>query len=148
MLSFSNNKVEKIRNDLAKGSDINSANVGTIHSTFNANVVPFETFKPVSTKDIVKIARNPSSKSCVLDTLPKWLCKDNFDIMCHALKTVVNKSFSSNEFPSKLRKAKIASSQLQEHLQLHGLQEEYQSANRAQINTETALLRVKKRHFD
>ena len=96
--------------------------------------------------------------------------------MCHALKTVVKKSVSSGEFPSKLREAivcpvlkkstldknvlpnyrpvsniryyykiieKIASSQLQEHLQLHGLQEEYQSANRAQHSTETTLLRVK-----
>ena len=69
---FFNKMVEKIRSDLAKGSDINSANVGTSHSTFNANnVVPFETFKPVSTEDIVKIVRNSSSKSCVLDTLPK-----------------------------------------------------------------------------
>ena len=38
---------------------------------------------------------------------------------------------------------KIASGQLQEHLQLHGLQEEYQSAYRAQHSTETKLLRVK-----
>ena len=138
--------------------------------------MPFETFKPVSTEDIVKIVRNSSSKSCVLDTLPMWLFKDNIDIMCHALKTVVNKSFSSGEFPSKLREAivcpvlkkstldknvlqnyrpvsniryyskiieKIASGQLQEHLQVHGLQEEYQSAYRAQHSTETALLRVK-----
>ena len=170
---FFNNKVEKIRNDLAKGSDIISAKVGTNHTTFNANVVPFETFKPVSTEDIVKIVRNFSSKSCVLDTLPMWLFKDNIDIMCHALKTVVNKSFSSGEFPSKLREAivcpvlkkstldknvlqnyrpvsniryyskiieKIASGQLQEHLQVHGLQEEYQSAYRAQHSTETDIL--------
>ena len=157
-------RVAKIHNDLAKGSDISSANVAASHSTFNANVVPFETFKPANTEDIVKIVRNSSSKSCVLDTLPMWLFKDNIDIMCRALKTVVNKSFSSGEFPSKLREAivcpvlkkstldknvlqnyrsvsniryyskiieKIASSQLQEHLQLHGLQKE------------TALLRVK-----
>jgi hypothetical protein len=112
----------------------------------------------------------------VLDTLPRWLFKDNNETMCQALKVIVNKSFSSGEFPSKLREAivcpvlkkstldknvlqnyrpvsniryyskimeKIASVQLQDHLRIHGLQEEFQSAYRARHSTETALLRVK-----
>jgi hypothetical protein len=102
--------------------------------------------------------------------------KDNISIMCETMKVIVNKSFSSGEFPNILREAvicpvlkkptldknmlqkyrpvsniryyskiikKIASVQLQEHLQFHGLQEEFQSAYRTKHSTETALLRVK-----
>ena len=171
---FFNNKVAKIRGDLVKNSDVvqDVANPSDV----NHNVVAFESFKPVDTEDIEKIVRSASNKSCVLDTLPMWLFKDNMEIMCQALKVIVNESFASGVFPSRLKEAivcpvlkkstldknvlqnyrpvsniryyskiieKIASIQLQDHLRAHGLQEEYQSAYRAQHSTETALLRVK-----
>ncbi|XP_072023174.1 uncharacterized protein [Amphiura filiformis] len=169
------NKVAKIRQELVSVSDRNHDNC-VIDSNIVIDVEQFDTFKPVSAEDIEKTVLASSNKSCVLDTLPMWLCKDNIKIMCQALEVVVNKSFCSGEFPSKLREAvvcpvlkkstldknvlnnyrpvsniryyskiieKIASVQLQNHLHSHGLQEEFQSAYRAQHSTETALLRVK-----
>ena len=36
-----------------------------------------------------------------------WLFKENSNVMCHALKEIVNTSFSTGEFPSNLREAVV-----------------------------------------
>lgn len=174
------NKVAKIRQEL---SDINSTQCNDVETIVISNarhmigpIEQFDAFKHVSTEDIEKVVLASSTKSCMLDPLPMWLFKENISVMCNALKEIVNTSFSTGEFPSKLREAvvspvlkksnldknilqnyrpvsniryyskiieKIASIQLQDHLIRNGLQEEFQSAYRAQHSTETALLRVK-----
>ena len=102
----------------------------------------FDCFKPVSAEDIEKVIMSSSNKSCMLDTLPMWLCKDNASIMSNVLKDLVYMSFCNGEYYSKIME-KIAAAQLQDHLCTQDLHGEFQSAYRAQHSTETALLRVK-----
>ena len=52
-----------------------------------------------------KVIMSSSNKSCMHDTPPMWLCKDNASIMSNVLKDLVNMSFCNGEFPSQLREA-------------------------------------------
>ena len=45
------------------------------------------------------------SKSCTLDVLPMWLLKENIADLAKPLTTIINMSFSSGVFPTKLREA-------------------------------------------
>ena len=105
--SFANffiNKVTRIRQELINVTSDNQVNSVGDNST-DTGIPSFDCFRPVSADDIEKTILGSANKSCMLDTLPMWLFKDNVNIMCNVLMQLANKSFSTGEFPSQLREA-------------------------------------------
>ena len=55
--------------------------------------------------DVCNTIMSTPSKSCTLDVLPMWLLKENIADLAKPLTTIINMSFSSGVFPTKLREA-------------------------------------------
>ena len=105
--SFANffiNKVTRIRQELINVTSDNQVNSVGDNST-DTGIPSFDCFRPVSADDIEKTILGSGNKSCMLDTLPMWMFKDNVNIMCNVLMQLVNQSFSTGESPSQLREA-------------------------------------------
>ena len=75
------------------------------------NVLPklsFSSFRQVTDEDVYKLVMSLPVKSCVLDSIPLWLFKDNIEILCEPLTSIINASFRTGVFPSKLREAVVS----------------------------------------
>ncbi|XP_072042987.1 uncharacterized protein [Amphiura filiformis] len=101
------NKVAKIRQEFCVNSGTRCSVSNPSDILCDDSVQVFDSFKPVSAEVIKKTVLNSANKSCILDTLPVWLFKDNIDVLCNVLTVLVNKSFSSGEFPHALREAVV-----------------------------------------
>ena len=94
-LSFFVEKVERIRSQ-------NSADVQIEQEPAIGNC-NLASFRPLSTTDVETVIGKMSNKSCVLDTLPAWLIKDNLQYMLPIITRIINTSLSSGIFPETLK---------------------------------------------
>ena len=102
---FFTQKVAKIRKELDEMPIDKSY---TKDSSSTINIKAFDEFKCVSTDDIMKIILSTPNKSCSLDTIPMWLLRDNIDCLIRPLTIIVNHSFKTGVFPSRLREAVVS----------------------------------------
>ena len=71
------------------------------------NLISFDTFCPVTVKEICKTIMCCPTTSCVLDPLPTQLLKTNVDILSPVITRIVNLSLTTGKFPSSQKSAKI-----------------------------------------
>ena len=84
---FFTDKVSKIRKDL--DSVTSSVSPDNKPLEYCQNVLPklsFSSCKQVTDEDVYKLVMSLPVKSCVLDSIPLWLFKDNIEILCEPLK--------------------------------------------------------------
>ena len=62
-------------------------------------------FNELSLDQLKKIMFSMNSKSDILDPIPVWLLKENFDILGSVLLKIVNMSLNSSNFPTTLKQA-------------------------------------------
>ena len=106
---FFTGKVSKIRKDL--DSVTNSVSPDNKPLEYCQNVLPklsFSSFKQVTDEDVYKLVMSLPVKSCVLDSIPLWLFKDNIEILCEPLTSIINAFSRTGVFPSKLREAVVS----------------------------------------
>ena len=103
--NFFNDKVIKIRKTLDDNSDskleCDGSNEGDCKPCNNS----IDVFNNVTIDDVCNTIMSTPSKSCTLDVLPMWLLKENIADLAKPLTTIINMSFSSGVFPTKLREA-------------------------------------------
>ncbi len=106
---FFTHKVNKIREELDGMSNVQCNNDSTyIMDSAVSNIVIFDEFQYVSADDIKEVVLAMPNKSCSLDIIPMWLLKDNIDCVIEPLTTIVNDSFRTGVFPSRLREAVVS----------------------------------------
>ena len=71
------------------------------------NLISFDTFCPVTVKEICKTTMCCPTTSCVLDPLPTQLLKTNVDILSPVITRIVNLSLTTGKFPSSQKSAII-----------------------------------------
>ena len=69
--------------------------------------IKFDHFRSVFTDEIRKIITAYNSKSCELDQIPTWLLKLCVSELLPLLTSIINTSFESGVFPTKLKQALI-----------------------------------------
>ena len=100
--------MSKIRKDLDSVTSSVSPDYKPLE--YCQNVLPklsFSSFKQVTDEDVYKFVMSLPVKSCALDSIPLWLFKDNIEILCAPLTSIINASFRTGVFPSKLRDAVV-----------------------------------------
>jgi hypothetical protein len=98
-LNIFTEKVEKIR-----------ANVGSVdacHTEPAVPCIPFCEFRSLTSDEIEKIIRRFPNKSCLLDTFPSWLVKDNLHILLPVISQIVNASLTAGIFPDLLKQSVV-----------------------------------------
>ena len=81
---FFSNKIKNIRKNMDDGND-SSANICSrdliSESTLSGDGLPkFDQFTSVSEDCVLELIQKMASKSCILDSLPTWLLKDNITL--------------------------------------------------------------------
>ena len=103
--TFFNGKVANIRQNL------DAKTVGDCEDLCNAYNEQCNTllskFHNVSVDDVSKVILSLPNKSCMLDTLPMPMFKDNVDVLAEPLTKIINESFNSGVFPAQLRTAVV-----------------------------------------
>ncbi|XP_072042751.1 uncharacterized protein [Amphiura filiformis] len=99
-LKFFIEKVEKIRNNVCSGSSCVRSDQDTATDNVDLSMC---CFKPLTLEDVHNIIMKFPSKSCLLDTMPSWLVKDNLPTMLPVITQIVNASLTSGVFPSRLK---------------------------------------------
>ncbi|XP_072021265.1 uncharacterized protein [Amphiura filiformis] len=104
-------KVSKIRQDL---DSVPSALPDCKPLEYCQNLlsknVSLSSFNQVTVEEVCKIISSMPLKSCALDTIPLWLFKENVELLCKPLTSIINVSLSTGVFPSKLREAIVSPS--------------------------------------
>ena len=67
----------------------------------------FTDFKPLSCHELMMILQKYSTKSCILDPIPKWLLKRRVPMFVPKLTELINFSFSAGVFLSALCDAAV-----------------------------------------
>ncbi len=60
-------------------------------------------FKELDQSEVCRIVKGCTNKSCILDSLPTWLLKENIDVVLPVLTDIVNTSLTSGVFPMDLK---------------------------------------------
>ena len=67
----------------------------------------FTEFIILSSKEVEQIVKKSATKSCVLDTVPTSLIKENLEDFVPILTDIINNSLQNGKFPDKLKNAAV-----------------------------------------
>ncbi len=152
---FFNGKIEKIRNDLDKGTHTPSQT--TENEKYKVAMSEFKSLTEDEVRDLIKKTPN---KYCSLDPAPTFIVKDNLEDMLPLITKIINLSMQLGDVPLSMKHAMIkpllkkagldlvknnyrpvsnlpylsklieraVAGQLVDHLKINGLMDVYQSA--------------------
>ena len=168
---FFTQKVQNIRDDIAKKDPTPEINETSMHS----NVEMLTSFTNVTIEEVEKLIQKSGNKSCELDPIPTWLLKKCLDPLLPLITKIINRSINSAHVPENFKTAllkpllkkksldrqilknyrpvsnlpflskileKVVANQFKQHVAKNDLEESLQSAYKQYHSTETALLKV------
>ena len=99
-------KIEAIRTICH--SSATESDFPSLRLQYSQDKLSWQTFTNVSEADVVEIITKSPCPSCLLDTLPSWLVKQQLDILLLAITAIVNRSLSEGFVPESLKSATSA----------------------------------------
>ena len=99
---FFASKITKLRADIEQQLVVFNIQDPLCNTVFQTPTL-FSAFNTVSQEEVAVLIRKCSAKSCCLDPLPTDLLKRTMDVHIPVLTEMINRSFTSGEFPNTLK---------------------------------------------